>query len=512
MVLAAAEFRVTLHGEEIDFGNENPVLIGSSIYVPRGFIAELVGSGTILHDAYMLPLRSTMESFGHFIEWDGATRTANILLQEVEMTNNPGIAVTTFMNNLVAGDYDAVTQMLSPEVQAALTVPFQVLTTGRYGEILDYTVMDSTEQDGLYIATVSANHTKGAAVHQVIVDSNGAIMGLAPLQFDFQPKMPPADANYTAEAVVVGEGTMWALDGLLTIPQNASTDNPVPAIILIPGSGANNMDSSLFANHPFFDIADYLSNNGIAVLRYNERAFTHGMQLGQVFGANFTMQEEYIEDTLLAAQLLRDDDRISQVFLLGHSLGGIVAPRIAEEAGLDGVVIMASSPRPLHQILYDQRAHIINDAITSGTMSQDDADVALATLATQLEEAQHALTLPVDQLENIFLFDMFPALYERSLMESLPLPFIANNTDRPVLILQGGRDFQTTVEADFQVFLDSTVGMMHVTTRLYEALNHLMMTAKIQSGPLAVDVMEYAIPGNVDEQVLRDIVDWIMAQ
>ena len=428
------------------------------------------------------------------------------------MMFNAGTVVTTFLNNLVAGEHASVTQMLSPEVQAALTVPFQVLTIGRYGEMLDYTVTDSMEHDGLYIATVSANHTKGAAVHQVIVDSNGAVLGLQPVQFDFQPMIPPADANYTAEAMVVGAGTMWALDGLLTIPQNASTDNPVPAIILIPGSGANNMDSSLFDNHPFFDIADYLSNNGIAVLRYNERAFTHGMQLGQVFGANITMQEEYIEDALLAAQLLRSDDRISHVFLLGLSLGGIVAPRIAEEAGLDGVVIMSSSPRPLHQIWYDQSKHTINDAIAAGTISQADADEALATLAIRFEEAQNALTLPADQLENVLIFDTFPALYEMSLVESLPLPFIAGNTDRPVLILQGGRDFQTTVEDDFQIFLDGTAGMTHVTTRLYETLNHIMMTAKLQTGPLVVDVMEYEIPGTVDGQVLRDIVEWIFSR
>jgi len=429
------------------------------------------------------------------------------------MENKNKTTVTTFLDNLVAGDYTAVTNMLAPEVQASLTMPFQVLTSGKYGEMLDYTVLDNTEQEGMYIATVSANHTKGTAIHQVIADANGAILGLAPVQFNFIPMMmPSANVTYTAEPVVIGEGTMWALDGLLTIPQNTTADSPVPALILLPGSGANNMDSSLFDNHPFFDIADYLSSNGVAVLRFNERAFTHPTQFGQVFGANFTVQEEYIEDALLAVELLRKDNRISQIFMLGHSLGGIVAPRIAEEVGLDGVVLMASTPRPLHQVWYDQNVNTINNAVTSGTMAQAEANKTLSDLTAQFKEAQNALTLPINQLENVILFGAFPALYEKSVVQSLPLPFITRNTDRPVLILQGGRDFQTTVADDFQIFLDETAGMAHVTTHLYETLNHMMMTAHRQEGDLIIDVMEYAIPGRVDKQVLYDIADWILAQ
>jgi len=429
-------------------------------------------------------------------------------ISEVTNVSNESIALT-FLNNLVAQDYDAVTDMLSPEVQAAITVPYQLLVSGRFGEMIDFNVLETMEHEGFQIYTVSANHGKGSGVHQVIVDADGNVMPLQTIQFAFQPMMPPANATYTAEAVVIGEGTMWALEGLLTIPQDTSAENPVPALILMPGSGANNMDSSLFDNRPFFDIADYLSSNGIAVLRYNERAFTHGIQIAQLLGTNFTMQEEYIEDALLAAEILQGDPRISQVFLLGHSLGGIVAPRIAEEAGLDGVVIMASSPRPLHLIWYDQSVNIIRDRVDTGTITQAEADAELAMLATQLEEAKNMPNMTQEELATTFLFNMFPATYELSVIESLPLPFIARNTNTPVLILQGDRDFQTTVEDDFQIFLDGTAGMNHVTTILYEGLNHLMMTAYRQHGPLVLDVMEYIIPCRVDTKVTRDIVNWI---
>lgn len=433
-----------------------------------------------------------------------------------ESDNNiPGLGyedtVVTFLNHLIAEDYDAVTQMLSTEMQAALSaVPLQVIVSGRLGNMIDISMLDILEHEGLQIYTVAANHSKGSAVHQIVLDANGYISGFQNIQFNFQPMMPPENANYTAEAVVIGEGTIWPLDGLLTIPQNASVQNPVPALILIPGSGANNMDSSLFENRPFFDIAHYLSSNGVAVLRYNERAFSHGIQLTQTFGANVTLQEEYIEDALLAVQILRNDPRISQIFVLGHSLGGIVAPRIAEEGGLDGVVIMASSPRPLHLIIYDQNTSFIRDSVEAGIMSQADADMALALLAAQLEEAQNLLNMPPEELANIFIFGAIPAIYELSIIESLPLPFIIRNTDTPVLILQGSRDFQTTVEDDFQIFLEGTADMPHVTTILYDGLNHLMMTAYRQYGPLVLDVMEYAIQGNVDINVTRDILTFVL--
>ncbi|MCL2372385.1 MAG: alpha/beta fold hydrolase [Defluviitaleaceae bacterium] len=433
-------------------------------------------------------------------------------MANINLNQTPQEAATIFMNHIKAGDYTAATAMLSPEMQQALqALPLQLQMEGRHGDLLSFEVLSSTQAEGFDFVAVSADHNKGAAVHNIILDSSGAVAGIQPVSFAFQPKMPPEGASYTAQPIIIGEGGSWPLDGLLTMPQGASHASPVPAIILIPGSGANNMDSSLFQNRPFFDIADYLSSNGIAVLRFNERAFSHGMQVAQIFGAtNFTMQEEYVEDALLAVELLRKDDRIGQVFLLGHSMGGIIAPRIAEEAGLDGVVIMASSPRPLHQIWYDQNINLIRDAVNSGQKTPAEANEALALLATQMEHAINAVTLPAGELENVFLFDMFPALYEQSLVQSLPLPFIAANTARPVLILQAGRDFHTTVKDDFQIFLDATAGMTHVTTRLYETLNHLMMTAIRQEGDLVVDVMEYVIPGRVDTQVLRDITDWIL--
>lgn len=504
---------VTLDGQDIDFGDIVPTLVYDITYVPQWFFFTLLPEGTVLPDVDMLPLRSTLEPFGFTLEWHQETRTANILPPHQEaVASNIHMVLTHFMDLWVAGDYEAAQGLLMPEFYAALgAIPLQFHLSGRHGRLMDYTILEVTEAQGLYSAMVHATHEKATVLHNIFAFEPGMIVGFIPIQVDFEPMLPPEHATYTGEAITIGADTPWALEGLLTIPENASEENPVPAIILIPGSGANNMDASIFQNRPFFDIADYLSSNGVAVLRYNERAFTHGFAMAQTLGLAQTVYEEYIADAFLAAQILRDDPRISHVFILGHSLGGIVAPRIAAEAALDGVVIMASSPRPLHLIWYDQSQQHISDTLDRGDMDLEAAEAARALLATQLAEAEAIGTMTPEALATTILFDTFPAMYELSIIQSLPLPFIGRY-HTPVLVVQGGRDFQTTVADDFQLFVEGTQGMDHVTLILYDGLNHLMMPAYRQEGPLVIDVMEYAIPGTVCPEFLADLLAWIMAQ
>ncbi|MCL2855355.1 MAG: alpha/beta hydrolase [Defluviitaleaceae bacterium] len=522
-----------------------PLALAAVMSVPV-IAAPVVPEGVLLHraqgESFYVGLRSMAYAHGWDVGWDGEARTVTlshadgrshtITIGEMGSFIDgdltwlphhyaaalfaeapsfvPEEVVKGFMNHILAGNYAAATMMGSLDFQQALVgVPLTLHVSGRHGTTLGFEVLGVQGVDGHYLAAIHATHVKGEAIHQILINSNGEIISFGTASFAFEPKMPPEGATYTAEALVIGEGTQWALDALLTVPEGASAENPVPVVILVPGSGANSMDSSLFENRPFFDIADYLSSNDIAVLRYNERSFTHGVLMSQTFGLHLSMWEEYVEDVILAAELMRADARISQVFVLGLSQGGLMAPRLAEEAGLDGTIIMNGSPRPFHQISYDQQTQFINDMVAAGLLSQADADAAFVQLAAMIEEAQRILALPESELPYHFVMGALPAVYERSIVESLPLPFIARNTSTPVLILQGSRDFQATVENDFRIFVDGTQGMDHVTLILYEGLNHLMMTAYRQYGPLVMDAMEYAIPGRMDVAVLRDIVNWI---
>jgi len=414
--------------------------------------------------------------------------------------------VTNFMANLTPDKVNnVVAAMIADNILQGLSALISDILMRR-GDVIDVSVLNRQYVQGRYAFDIAAMHTKGSATYRVFVD-NGLVGGFLMLDyFNFQPMMPPENAPYVAEAVVVGEGTSWPLDGLLTLPKGASAENPVPAVVLVHGSGPNNMDSSVFNNRPFFDIADYLSSNGIAVLRYNERMFTHGAQFLEVFGEG-TIWDEKIESALQASDILRADERISDVFVLGLSKGAGIAPRIAEEGGFDGAIMMNGSPRPMFEWSHDQSVRSIEDLLREGIITQEIADISLASAAAMLEEARDIHNLTPEELADATISGM-SGIYQMSIIESLPLPFISSN-NTPVLILHGSRDFQTTVDDDFSILVEYTQGMSHVTTILYEGLNHLMMTAYRQGGPLVVDVMEYAIPDRVDRQVLRDIVEWV---
>ena len=417
--------------------------------------------------------------------------------------------VLHFMEMFAVGDIAGMLQMMTEEMQAAgaeMYASLHQMTLLQRGSFIDWEIADSHMIDGSTAFDIAVTSVIGRSVNRVTVDSNGKVEGFLDMGFVFEPVPVDENATYYRFPVLIGEGTPWALDGLLTIPHEASEKSPVPALLLVHGSGAQNMDQSIFDNRVFHDIATYLSSNGIAVLRYDKRTLTHGAAFEEAFGGiggNVTVWNEVIEDALLAAEILRNDPRISSVFVAGHSLGGMLSPRIAEEGGLDGAILLGASPRPLFEIQYDQNVQSINDALFAGEISQEEADGLLAMVSDMLEEAQNLPDLTDEEMQEMSAFGL-PAIYQRSLMDSLPLPIILRN-GIPTLILHGDKDFQVWTDSDFNVFVQHTQENVHVRTILYDGVTHIFTPAQTDFN----DLREYMVAGHVDERVLWDIVDWI---
>lgn len=158
-----------------------------------------------------------------------------------------------------------------------------------------------------------------------------------------------------SEKTIIGAKSAYPLSGLLTLPQNASA--PLPAVVFVHGSGSSNMDEKVGKLTPFKDLAEGLAKHGIASIRYDKRSFAHGLKMLRDKSKPITVWEETIEDALLAADLLRKDPRIDaeRIFIIGHSMGGMLAPRIDAEGGnFRGLIIMAGSPRKLEEIMLEQ--------------------------------------------------------------------------------------------------------------------------------------------------------------
>ena len=155
-----------------------------------------------------------------------------------------------------------------------------------------------------------------------------------------------------SEKIIVGAGTEYPLNGLLTLPEDLTT--PVPAVVMVHGSGPSDMNEKVIKLTPFKDLAEGLVKYGIASLRYDKRTFVYGRKLART---KITVKEETIDDALLAVKLLRNDPRIDpdRIFILGHSMGAMLAPRIdAEGANARGLILLAGTPYRLEDIVLRQ--------------------------------------------------------------------------------------------------------------------------------------------------------------
>jgi len=375
--------------------------------------------------------------------------------------------------------FDEVAKQFNAQVAAAMSAVQlrQVWSTftqqvGGFTAFIDQRV--TTPAPNITAVVLGSQFEKAAIDIFVAFDAEQKIAGLrfAPRQPPAEPPSPPpSSSRFKEEPVTVGEGE-WALPGTLSIPTGKVTG----AVVLVHGSGPQDRDTTIGPNKSFRDIAWGLADRGIAVLRYDKRSRVHGPKMAG--NKNLTVREETIDDALLAVKLLRSRSEIDpkRVFVLGHSLGGMLAPRIgAEDPSLAGLIILAGTTRPLVDVMREQLTYIASLSPPGG-MNPDDSLQMLMKSA--------------------------PESYWKDLEGYKPAE-VAAKLKMPMLILQGERDYQVTM-ADLQGWRDALGSRTDVTIKSYPTLNHLFMAGEGKATP-----SEYERPGHVADFVLDDIAAWI---
>ena len=330
-----------------------------------------------------------------------------------------------------------------------------------------------------------------------------------------RPQNPVKPYPYAVEEITFSSGDGKAtLAATLTIPQRTG---PFPAALFIGGSGPMDRDETVAGHKPFLVLADLLTKNGIAVLRYDKRGT--GQSTGNYEQASVN---DLTGDAQAALNYLKSRKEVDQkrVGILAHSEGGILAAQIAVKAGdLDWLVLLAmpattgertllrqseliarTGGLPEEQIARSQRFDRMAYAAVREAKSAATLEAELNGL---IEKSGLSASMPSAALQAQIRLMTTP--WFRQYLDFDPVPLV-EQIKCPVLALNGDRDLQVdtndTVPLLRQAYEKS--GNKDFTVMEIEGVNHLFQ--KAQSGSPA---LYGAIEETIAQEVLNAIGSWL---
>ncbi|MFF1449670.1 alpha/beta fold hydrolase [Streptomyces sp. NPDC058274] len=400
------------------------------------------------------------------------------------------------------GRFREIAALFAPLLRAALTAETLqaawLAETAGTGPVTDLGEPSSESlRPDLIRVSVPVVCERGQFTAVMSVDSAGLLNGLRLAPPVGEPWAAPSYADpdaFEERDVKVGAGAL-SVAGTVTVPRG---DGPWPGVVLLSGGGPFDRDATSGPNKPLKDLAWGLASRGVAVLRHDKVTFTHAAEV--TAADDFTMTREYVPYAVAAVRLLQEETHVDvgRVFVVGHSMGGKVAPRVAEtEPSVAGVVILAGDAEPMHRAAVRVVGHLA--ALDPGPHSEavlEEITRQAATVETALSPRTPREDLPFG----------LPASYWLDLRFYDPVA-TAVRLDKPLLILQGGRDYQVTVENDLSLWREGLAGRPNVTIQIHEADDHLFFPGTEPSTPAG-----YMAPQHVDAAVIADIAAWLDCQ
>jgi pimeloyl-ACP methyl ester carboxylesterase len=340
-----------------------------------------------------------------------------------------------------------------------------------------------------------------------------------------RPQEPKPPFPYRSDDVTLPGPGGITLAGTFTAPNG---NGPFPTVLLITGSGPQDRNEALMGHKPFLVLSDYLTRQGIAVLRLDDRGV--GKSTGRFATAT---TEDFAQDALAAVAYLKTRKEVDakKIGLVGHSEGGVIAPIVASRskdvayivmmAGVgvspqDLLVkqasdIMRASGLPETAIQYNtaaqRRAFQIATSAADSTLMRQQLDAVADSLIAQLTALDPSRTeMVTQQVRGGMALTMTP--WYRYFLTLKPAETL-RKVKQPVLAINGSLDLQVSAKDNLPVIEKALKdgGNKDVTATELPGLNHLFQTAKTGSP------VEYAqIEETMSPVALKTIGDWIVAR
>ena len=360
-----------------------------------------------------------------------------------------------------------------------------------YGDPIGVLAYEGYRMNGEGAIITRVAHTHGASSVQMIYDDENALVSLSFSEYaEGSAYSVAAPQGVTETELTLSADTEYPLRAILSLPENA--DN-VPCVVLVHDAGAYDLNSALGGNVPFADIAHGLAQQGIATVRYDKRTYAHADKLDDKLVKEMTVQQETIDDALLAIEAAAKAQGIDaeKIYVAGHGLGGMLAPRIAVQSGkVAGIVSLAGTARGYLDVVYDQNIAMTNDAEQKNAIKKEYKKVANVE---ELKDSATVFGLPVPYLKDLYANPVSAQLQQLNI---------------PVLVLQGKNDFQYTLDdyKSWQIALEGYAGDSEMV--LFEKLNHMFAdnTDLKRRGTTG----EYLEESHVAQEVIDTIAQWVI--
>lgn len=364
------------------------------------------------------------------------------------------------------------------------------------GQFVKTMKLETAKQGPFIVYNQLCQFEKKQVTFKLMWGSNEKIKGVYFIPVDDRPKyqspdyLNPAVATEKKILMINGE---YRLPGTLAIP---NTPGKHPLVILVHGSGPNDRDETFGPLKPFKDLSAGLTSKGIAVLRYEKRTRLFKSRMTHEI-PNYTVKQEVLEDVKKAIEVAKQDTAIdtNQIFICGHSFGGMMLPRIAKEnPSVKGLIYLTPNGRRLEDLFVAQAEYTTetiadpvqkNQIISSAKSSRDKIKALKESAAT---DSSMIFSSPASLWYELRNYDQIAT---------------AKTLDMPMLFIFCSRDYQVT-SIDLDMWMKAFSSTEKAIFKIYPKLNHFFVAGEGKSVPA-----EYEKPGNVDKGMIDDMADWV---